>query len=99
MNRTDHRIRMAFEPEYAEKYKEFVKKRKEIVRRNTESFMRITLPDLAGPTFLVIFHSVFRPEIAKELILFYLLILVPFFLVPVFLTVQDIRRSKAAFYF
>ena len=35
MNRTGHRIRMAFEPEYAEKYKEFVKKRKEIVGRNT----------------------------------------------------------------
>lgn len=98
MNRTDHSIRMAFEPEYAEKYKEFVKKRKEIVRRNVKSFTNIMLPALAGPTFLVIFHSVLRPEIAKELILFCLLILVPFFLVPVFLTYQDIKRSKAAFH-
>ena len=98
MNRTDHMIRMAFEPEYAEKYKEFVKKRKEIVRRNVKSFTRTMLPALAGPTFLVVAHSIIRPEIVKTLLLFYLLILLPFILVPVFLTLKDIKASKAEFY-
>jgi hypothetical protein len=99
MNRTEHRIRMAFEPDYAEKYKEFVKKRNEIVKKNAESFLRIMLPALAGPTFLVVFLCMFKPEIMKQLLSFYLLILIPFILVPVFLTAGDIRRSKAAFYF
>lgn len=99
MNRTEHKIRMAFEPEYAEKYKEFVKKRDETVKRNIQSFTRIMLPALSGPTFLVVALSIIRPETMKTLLLYYLLILVPFILVPVFLTVQDIKRSKAAFYF
>jgi hypothetical protein len=90
---------MAFEPDYAEKYKEFVKKRNEIVKKNAESFLRIMLPALAGPTFLVVFLCMFKPEIMKQLLSFYLLILIPFILVPVFLTAGDIRRSKAAFYF
>lgn len=99
MNRSEHRIRMAFEPDYAEKYKEFVKKRNKIVKKNAELFLRIMLPALAGPTFLVVFLCMFKPEIMKQLPSFYLLILIPFILVPVFLTAQDIKRLKAAFYF
>ena len=89
---------MAFEPEYENKYKEFVKARNKIVKRNVQSFTRAMLPVLAGPTFLVVAHSIIRPEIMKTLLLFYLLILVPFILVPVFLTLKDIKVSKAAFY-
>ncbi len=98
MNRTEHKIRMAFEPDYAEKYKEFVKQRNKIVKQNFGLFFRSWLPALAGPTFLVIFHCVIRPEIMRQLLSFYLLILLPFILVPVCLTASDIKRSKAAFY-
>jgi hypothetical protein len=98
MNRTEHKIRMAFEPDYAEKYKEFVKQRNKIVKQNLELFSRSWLPAMAGPTFLVIMHCVIRPEIAKQLLSFYLLILVPLILVPLCLTAQDIKRSKDAFY-
>lgn len=98
MNRTEHGIRMAFEPDYAERYKEFIKQRNGIVKRNIGLFSRSWLPALAGPTFLVIFHCVIRPGIMKQLLSFYLLILLPFIIVPVFLTASDIKRSKAAFY-
>jgi hypothetical protein len=98
MNRTEHEIRMAFEPNYAEKHKEFVEERNKIVKRNIGLFSRSWLPALAGPTFLVIFHCVIRPEIMKQLLSFYLLILLPFIMVPVFLTASDIKRLKAAFY-
>jgi hypothetical protein len=98
MNRTEHKIRMAFEPDYAEKYKEFVKQRNKIVKQNFGLFSRTWLPAMAGPTFLVVAHCVIRPEIAKQLLSFYFLILIPFILVPVFLTASDIKRSKDAFY-
>jgi hypothetical protein len=98
MNRTEHGIRTAFEPDYAEKYKEFIKQRNKIVKQNLGLFSRSWLPAMAGPTFLVIMHCIFKPEIAKQLLSFYFLILIPFILVPVCLTASDIKRSKAAFY-
>lgn len=94
MNRTEHKMRMSFDPDYAERYMEYVAERDAILGRIPKFLVQSLLPVLAGPLFIMVINIIFRPEIAKELITAFLWIVSPMLVTLAILILNEIRRAR-----
>lgn len=93
MNRTEHKIRMCFDPEYAEKYERFAAEKSRLIRLNVSVFAKSGLPVIAGPLFTVVLHSMVRPSVAYALMpLALMIILIPLIILFVMIF-TDIRKE------
>lgn len=93
MNRTEHKIRMCFDPEYAEKYERFESEKRRLIRLHIDIFAKSGLPIIAGPLFTVVLHSIVRPSVAYALMpLALVIILIPLIILSVMIF-TDIRKE------
>lgn len=94
MNKAEHRLRLSFDPDYAERYKEYVTERDAILRRIPKFLVQSLLPVLAGPLFILVINIVFRPKLAKELLTMFLWIVSAMLLTFGVLVARDIRDAR-----
>ena len=94
MNRTEHRLRLSFDPDYAERHAEYVVERNVILKRIPKFLVQSLLPVLAGPMFVLIINIVFRPELAGKLIAMFLWIVSAMLATLAIVVLNDIRRAR-----
>ena len=94
MNKTEHRMRMSFDPEYAERYREYVVERNAILGRIPKFLVQSLLPVLAGPMVVLVANVVFRPELAGKLIAMFLWIVSAMLATLAIVVLNDIRRAR-----
>lgn len=94
MDRTEHRMRMSFDPEYADRHMEYVVERNAILGRIPKFLVQSLLPVLAGPMVILLINIVFRPELAKELVAMFLWVVSAMLATLALVVLNDIRRAR-----
>lgn len=96
MNRTEHKMRMCFEPGYSEKYERFLKERNSLIKLHVRIFFNSVLPIIVGPILIVTIRLIVDPSIAYALIpLLLILLLIPVLTISgvVFISIRKEYKS------